>query len=555
MKEGENQFDKNQPFEAMQLAAELIDDSGTCTKLANLRCQERQRKKKRPGGRNAYVSDRTLLILLQALALLNRPLLFSVAAELLEWFVREHPGELEIECGTTTRKVYYDRIYRAWQRCTSLIDPYPYPKRRRLTKEEWEQVKAKRDKSVSEYKLEQLRLVGNNFLETSYRWAAERDPDIWKRFKHLYCIDGTLVVIFGKQGTTARSKYVSREPDGAWYKRDGDHRDDGESRRLSVFWGYEATLVVLASDSKDDRFPRIVVGIDFDKPGVNIAGHAREVFASIIARGHQPTWVVADRAYLPNSKLEALQLPLRAMGFELCFDYQRNQLGIQDNYAGAILVEGNWFCPAMPQALIDATKDFREGKIDEPTYAARIESRRAYLLRPKARPDADGYVPMMCPAAGASPTVTCELKKRKLRPKKAGLPAIANPPESPDKICTNSESVTFGPTAGAKFSQKLLYGSTEWHKRYAHARNTIEGFNGYLKDADYGALHDPGRRRAAGFVSQFLFTTFITLAANIRKIRSFLTEQAIAGAPGSSNRRSGESLKDYQVHKETPPEP
>jgi hypothetical protein len=57
---------------------------------------------------------------------------------------------------------------------------------------------------------------------------------------------------------------------------------------------------------------------------------------------------------------------------------------------------------------------------------------------------------------------------------------------------------------------------------YATARNTIEGFNGYVKDANYEALDQPGRRRVRGYAAQYLFTALLVVSANIRKLQTFL---------------------------------
>jgi hypothetical protein len=38
---------------------------------------------------------------------------------------------------------------------------------------------------------------------------------------------------------------------------------------------------------------------------------------------------------------------------------------------------------------------------------------------------------------------------------------VQNPPEHPGKICTNKTSVSFPPSAGAKYRQELQYGSDE----------------------------------------------------------------------------------------------
>ncbi len=158
----------------------------------------------------------------------------------------------------------------------------------------------------------------------------------------------------------------------------------------------------------------------------------------------------------------------------------------------------------------------------------------------------------MCPAAGISATVVCPLKKS-VRKKTAGLPHISNPPVHPDEVCINKKTTTFDGDAGAKFAQALLYGSPEWHKRYSSARNTIESTNAYLKDANRGALHDAGRRRAAGFATQFLFATLIVVAANVRKIKSFWGSKASATVTRLPKLRRRDRLDNYQSYDTTPP--
>ncbi|NNN11551.1 MAG: hypothetical protein HKL83_06795 [Acidimicrobiaceae bacterium] len=41
---------------------------------------------------------------------------------------------------------------------------------------------------------------------------------------------------------------------------------------------------------------------------------------------------------------------------------------------------------------------------------------------------------------------------------------------------------------------------------YSTARNTIEGFNGYVKDSNYEALGQLDRRRVRGYTAQYLLT-------------------------------------------------
>lgn len=54
---------------------------------------------------------------------------------------------------------------------------------------------------------------------------------------------------------------------------------------------------------------------------------------------------------------------------------------------------------------------------------------------------------------------------------------------------------------GAKYAQHLHHGSPQWQAMYSTALNTIEGFDGYVKDANHEALDQPGRRRVRGFLT------------------------------------------------------
>ncbi len=531
----------------------LIDASGICARVARWREEDRERAGKGPGGRPASLDDRMILVIMLALVLEGSPTLVTHAATATKYRLSE---QAKIMLGIDPDKIgnidWYDRCWRALHSLLDVIDPFPGPRNRLLTKDEWEVVKAQRDQVESARKHERLDWVVNQFPEVTIQMMPRAARRQWKGN---VCIDATPVVAFGKRGTTKRSDLVSIEPDAGWYIREGDHRDPGDDRGKKyrkIMWGWEATLAVMSTNDPSGpvEFPYLVVAMGFGKPGANVAGHGVSAFGSIVKRGHPAGMAIGDRAYFPNSKPEDLQLPLRALGYDLVFDYRDDQLGITESYAGGIQVEGSWYCPSMPQALIDATIDLRVKKlIDKATYAMRIEQRRRYLLRPKERADQDGYVPMVCPAAGGSATVYCPLKKPVGNVSSRSRITIA--PSHPDKICVNKSSASFPPTAGAKYGQSLHFGSPEWHAMYATARNTIEGFNGYIKDANHEALDQPGRRRVRGYAAQYLFTAMLVASANLRKIDTFLREagnstDASAKLPRKRRPRRRDQLASYR---------
>ena len=94
---------------------------------------------------------------------------------------------------------------------------------------------------------------------------------------------------------------------------------------------------------------------------------------------------------------------------------------------------------------------------------------------------------------------------------------------------------------------------------YATTRNTIEGFNGYIKDGAHEALADPTRRRLRGRAAQHVLTALLVMAANVRKIRTFM--EGLEAAPKQMLRkaqrrlrRKRESLADYLPVMARPPD-
>jgi hypothetical protein len=320
----------------------------------------------------------------------------------------------------------------------------------------------------------------------------------------------------------------SADPDADWHTRIKSDADTDSGPSPRSVWGFEASLAVTGADSDDEdlAFPSLAIGMaPLHKPSHAPGPNAMSALASIHDRGHPAGFVIGDRAYT-EAKAENFQLPARAIGYGPVLDYKGVQLGIQDSYAGMLLIEGAWYCPSIPEVLITATIDFDAGTIDEADYRDRLAERWRHLIITKAGADEGGHVRLRCPASNPNPVARCELKPASVRTTTQGRLRIQVRRDVADhrpRICAQ-QSITVPPENGAKYAQPLLYRSDRWNSVYRGLRSGIEGFNGYVKDGNHEALDDPERRRIRGVAAQSVFVALLLVAANLRKIRSFLGE-------------------------------
>jgi hypothetical protein len=447
-----------------------------------------------------------------------------------------------------------------------VMDPSPYPKNRRLGPEEFAARTRPLSPEQTQEFYERLTWFVNQILDASIH---QMPREIRRRWKGSVALDATPIPLFARaeereSGRKKRRKVVvhSTDPDGAWYVRERDHRDPDtiaelrtlEGKKLrKLIWAEEATLVVMGADdpAEDHTFPYLIVGMaPLHKPGHEVGEKAIVALASIRARGHPSRWLGGDRNYT-NAIADKFQLPARALGNKVVIDYREDQLGVQDSWNGALLVEGNWYSPGMPQALIDATIQFRRGQIDEDLWHERIAARAPYRLRPKSAPDKEGHVIWVCPAGGPCPMARCDNKPASNNAKTAGKVRIFltdDLVQDPDLICTQ-QSLTIPPEAGAKYVQDLQYASAAWQTVYSTLRNTIEGFNGLAKDGGYEALGDSNRRRIRGQAAQSVFVAFLLFGANLRKIDRFIDLSAVTFEGGRQvrkiRRRRTAALSDW----------
>ena len=525
--------------QTVAFAAELIDRSGKAPVIEAALAKRT--------GRPRPLPVRAVLAALVCLALDDRPLFLTEATRLLFQHMSPASRRLLGVPGTVSGDQAFRAAYRRVRYCfcaiCSVMNPSVLPENRRLTEQDLTARTRKMTPAQIQAARGRLEAFINSLIEASVSVLADEER---AAFDGSAGLDATPVPLFSR-GPSKRTGLCASDPDGGWYVREGDHRereDDKGKPLRKIAWALEATIATTARlPGTAPACPDLAIGLALARPGEDPGGTGARVLASMAARGHQPGPLGYDRAYtqaLPGR----FRLPARALGYHPVMDYRAGQPGIQANTGGAILVEGSWYCPALPGPLITATASLRDHAITRDLYDQQITARRPYQLKHKDGPDADGYQRLSCPATGHHPGLMCPLRQASLTPRD-GRPKVLQPPPEPPRLCTQT-AITIAPGTGARYRQDLPYGSPAWHARYATLRNTIEGLNGYAKDPAHEALAQPARRRVRGIAAQSVFTALLLLAANIRKIRAWraLTARDKARITRRARRRRT-SQRDY----------
>ncbi len=413
----------------VSFAAGLIDRSGKAPVIEAALAHRTGRRRPLP--------VRAVLAALVCLALDDRPLFLTEATRLL--FCRLPPASRRLlgVTGTAATQQAFLAAYRRVRYCFRAIletmDPSPLPKNRRLSEQD---LKARtRQMASAEVKAARDRLEAfiNSLLEASISVLTEQER---AAFDGSAGLDATPVPLFSR-GPSRRAGLCASDPDGGWYVREGDHRereDDKGKLLRKIAWALEATIATTARPpATGPACPNLATGLALARPGEDPGGTGARVLASVAARGHKTGWLGYDRAYtqaLPGR----FHLPVRALGYSPVMDYRDDQLGIQASSGGALLVEGSWYCPALPEPLITATARLRDHAITRELYDQQITARASYQLKRKDGPDADGYQRLSCPALGGHPRLMCPLRQASLSPRD-GRPKVLQPPDEPPRLC------------------------------------------------------------------------------------------------------------------------
>jgi hypothetical protein len=236
-------------------------------------------------------------------------------------------------------------------------------------------------------------------------------------------------------------------------------------------------------------------------------------------------------------------VPLRLAGAQLVQDLHPNDRGPKGTHDGAVLANGNLYCPQTPRALLElgplapgAAKEQAAAHDAKTTEAAR------YKLGRLARDDQDGYHRVACPAAAGK--VRCPLQPPSMTLDRT-RPGILQPPEEPQACCTR-QTITVPAGVNAKTRQKHDYPSPAWRHSYARRTSAERGFATAKDPASNNIAR--GWCRLTGLAPLMLFTTALLVVRNQRILHAWDARQeenarrAAKGLPPKTRRRRRETL-------------
>ena len=329
------------------------------------------------------------------------------------------------------------------------------------------------------------------------------------------------------------------DPEASWGRRKSSQ--PGQSDEL--FFGYELQAATMVKEEGGPGVPELVRRILLTNCHVDPPWALVGVLARMVESGIALGDVLADSGYAHRVP-EHWALPLRALGADIVTDHHPADRGPRGTFGGAVISNGNLYCPSTPGALLALGPLARGATRDEINAHDAMSTELArYKLGRISADDADGYHRVLCPAVAGK--VRCPVRERSMALSHARPEVI--PPEHLPRCCTQ-QSMTVPVAITAKTAQKHDYPSKAHRISYAR-RTAVERTFSTAKDR---ASNDMTRGwcRVMGTTAISLFAATLFVVRNERIFDAFEAREAeeqrrqAAGLNPKTRRRRRRTLSD-----------
>lgn len=328
--------------------------------------------------------------------------------------------------------------------------------------------------------------------------------ELYKTASSSYAVDWTDIETFAHP--VRKDEKSDVDPDASWGHRRGKH----PGQKDEMFFGYFCQFATMVNDEQAGKVPELgrrmmLTSCEVDPPQAFVP-----VLASMAASGIAIRDVLCDSGY-SHRVPEHWALPIRRIGANLVMDLHPYDRGTKGTHTGAILFNGNLYCPSTPKALFLIEPLSRSASLSQvQQHDQQSEELSHYKLGRISADDADGYHRVMCPAAMGK--VRCPLRGDSMTLSYKHL-EIQGAPLHPPRCCSQ-QTITVPPTVNAKTAQKHDYPSPEHRKSYGR-RTSVERTNSTIKDPATTNV-GKGWSRKTGLATMTLFLACLVVVRNLR---------------------------------------
>ena len=259
------------------------------------------------------------------------------------------------------------------------------------------------------------------------------------------------------------------DPEASW----GHRNSNLPGPKGEMFFGYYLSAATMTRDEDGPPVPELTRRITLSACHADPVRAFTPVLTRMTGAGIALGDILADSGYA-HRDADAWALPLRAAGAQLVCDLHPHDRGPQGTHQGAIIANGNLYCPATPQPLLHLGPLALAATADQVTVH---DQQTAELARHKlgrlTADDADGYHRVTCPAAAGK--LRCPLQPASMTLDRS-RPEILTPPQHPQACCTQ-QTLTISPDVAAKTLQKHDYPSPAHRRSYARRTTAERGFS------------------------------------------------------------------------------
>ena len=214
------------------------------------------------------------------------------------------------------------------------------------------------------------------------------------------------------------------DPEASW----GHRNSNLPGPKGELFFGYYLSAATMVREETGPAVPELTRRITLSSCHADPVRAFAPVLARMPGNGIALGDMLADSGYA-HRDAAAWALPLRAAGAQLVCDLHPHDRGPQGTIAGAIIANGNLYCPATPGPLLHlgplapaATPD------DTAAHDIRTAELARHKLGRRTADDADGYHRVTCPAVMGK--LRCPLRPASMTLDRS-RPEILTPPQHP----------------------------------------------------------------------------------------------------------------------------